>query len=72
MQKHVTLNEALMRLDALVQTLIGSRKTSAHPGSSEEGVPSGCGLDGRCAIMTANCPASRPPSVMTPRLSPAG
>lgn len=37
MQKHVTLNEALTRLDALVQTLIVSRTTVAQPGAPEEG-----------------------------------
>ena len=37
MQKHVTLNEALTRLDALVQTLIASRTTTAQPGAPEEG-----------------------------------
>ncbi len=37
MQKHVTLNEALTRLDALVQTLIVSRTTTAQPPVPEEG-----------------------------------
>lgn len=37
MQKHVTLNEALTRLDALVQTLIVSRTTVAQPSGPEEG-----------------------------------
>ena len=37
MQKHVTLNEALTRLDALVQTLIVSRTTTAQPASPEQG-----------------------------------
>lgn len=37
MQKHVTLNEALTRLDALVQTLIVSRTTTAQPDTPEEG-----------------------------------
>ena len=37
MQKHVTLNEALTRLDALVQTLIVSRTTTAQPASPDEG-----------------------------------
>ncbi|MGV9008497.1 DUF2793 domain-containing protein [Brevundimonas sp.] len=37
MQKHVTLNEALTRLDALVQTLIVSRTTTAQPGALVEG-----------------------------------
>ncbi|MBJ7447641.1 MAG: DUF2793 domain-containing protein, partial [Brevundimonas sp.] len=37
MQKHVTLNEALTRLDALVQTLIVSRTTVAQPSAPEEG-----------------------------------
>lgn len=37
MQKHVTLNEALTRLDALVQTLIASRTTVAQPSGPEEG-----------------------------------
>ena len=38
MQKHVTLNEALTRLDALVQTLIVSRTTTVQPAVPEEGV----------------------------------
>ena len=37
MQKHVTLNEALTRLDALVQTLIVSRTTTVQPGTPVEG-----------------------------------
>jgi hypothetical protein len=37
MQKHITLNEALTRLDALVQTLIVSRTTVAQPSAPEEG-----------------------------------
>jgi hypothetical protein len=37
MQKHVTLNEALTRLDALVQTLIVSRTTTVQPAGPEEG-----------------------------------
>ncbi|MGV8929732.1 MAG: DUF2793 domain-containing protein [Brevundimonas sp.] len=45
MQKHVTLNEALTRLDALIQTAVVSRTTSAQPGGPEDGalwiLPSG-------------------------------
>lgn len=37
MQKHVTLNEALTRLDALVQTLVVSRMLTAQPGNPIEG-----------------------------------
>ncbi len=37
MQKHVTLNEALTRLDALVQTAVVSRTTSAQPGVPVDG-----------------------------------
>ncbi len=37
MQKHVTLNEALTRLDALVQTAVVSRTLSSQPTSPEEG-----------------------------------
>jgi len=45
MQKHVTLNEALTRLDALVQTVVVSRTTTAQPGAPGDGalwiLPSG-------------------------------
>jgi hypothetical protein len=45
MQKHVTLNEALTRLDALVQTVVVSRTTPAQPGAPADGdlwiLPSG-------------------------------
>jgi hypothetical protein len=45
MQKHVTLNEALTRLDAVVQTAVVSRTTVAQPGAPEDGflwiLPSG-------------------------------
>ncbi len=45
MQKHVTLNEALTRLDALVQTVVVSRTTMAQPGAPGDGalwiLPSG-------------------------------
>jgi len=45
MQKHVTLNEALTRLDALVQTVVVSRTTPAQPGTPADGdlwiLPSG-------------------------------
>ena len=45
MQKHVTLNEALTRLDALVQTAVVSRTTTAQPAAPEDGglwiLPSG-------------------------------
>ncbi|MDZ4062746.1 MAG: DUF2793 domain-containing protein, partial [Brevundimonas sp.] len=45
MQKHVTLNEALTRLDALVQTVVVSRTTTAQPGAPADGalwiLPSG-------------------------------
>lgn len=37
MQKHVTVNEALTRLDVLVQTRIVSRSTTAQPVSPTEG-----------------------------------
>ncbi|HEY0103043.1 MAG TPA: DUF2793 domain-containing protein [Brevundimonas sp.] len=37
MQKHVTLNEALTRLDALVQTAVVSRTVAAQPGSAADG-----------------------------------
>ncbi|MDP3801248.1 DUF2793 domain-containing protein, partial [Brevundimonas sp.] len=37
MQKHVTLNEALTRLDALVQTAVVSRTTAAQPPSAADG-----------------------------------
>ena len=37
MQKHVTLNEALTRLDALVQTVVVSRTTPAQPGAPADG-----------------------------------
>jgi hypothetical protein len=45
MQKHVTLNEALTRLDAIVQTVVVSRTTTAQPGAPDDGglwiLPSG-------------------------------
>ena len=45
MQKHVTLNEALTRLDALVQTAVISRTTTAQPEDPDDGtlwiLPSG-------------------------------
>ncbi len=45
MQKHVTLNEALTRLDAIVQTVVASRTTTAQPGAPDDGslwiLPSG-------------------------------
>jgi hypothetical protein len=37
MQKHVTLNEALTRLDVLVQTAVASRTVASQPGAPEEG-----------------------------------
>ncbi|RZJ05113.1 MAG: DUF2793 domain-containing protein [Brevundimonas sp.] len=37
MQKHVTLNEALTRLDALVQTAVVSRTATAQPASAPDG-----------------------------------
>ena len=37
MQKHVTLNEALTRLDALVQTVVVSRTATAQPGAPADG-----------------------------------
>ena len=37
MQKHVTLNEALTRLDALVQTAVVSRTTTAQPSAPDDG-----------------------------------
>ncbi|MCC7267541.1 MAG: DUF2793 domain-containing protein [Caulobacteraceae bacterium] len=36
-QKHVILNEALMRLDGLVQTAVESRSTAAQPASPADG-----------------------------------
>lgn len=36
-QKHVILNEALMRLDGLVQTAVESRSLAAQPGSPADG-----------------------------------
>ncbi|MGE3302316.1 MAG: DUF2793 domain-containing protein [Hyphomonadaceae bacterium] len=36
-QKHVTLNEALLRLDALVQCTVKSRTVSTEPGSPADG-----------------------------------
>jgi hypothetical protein len=45
MQKHVTLNEGLTRLDALVQTVVVSRTAAAQPGAPADGalwiLPSG-------------------------------
>lgn len=38
LQKHVTLNEALTRLDALTQTAVVSRTTAAQPASPADGV----------------------------------
>lgn len=38
MQKHVTLNEALTRLDALVQCRVASRTVTAAPADPEDGV----------------------------------
>jgi len=58
-QKHVTMNEALIRLDALVQLRLQSVATAAPPDEAGEGeawaIPSGAtgdwsGLDGRIAI----------------------
>ena len=37
LQKHVTLNEALTRLDALIQTAVVSRTTSDQPTDPAEG-----------------------------------
>ena len=37
MQKHVTLNEALTRLDALTQTAVISRTQAAQPGDPDDG-----------------------------------
>ncbi len=37
MQKHVTLNEALTRLDALVQTAVVSRTTAEQPEAADDG-----------------------------------
>lgn len=36
-QKHVTVNEALLKLDALVQLAVVSATTSAEPGSPSDG-----------------------------------
>lgn len=45
LQKHVTVNEALARLDALTQTAVVSRTTTAQPADADEGdlyiLPSG-------------------------------
>ena len=55
MQKHVTLNEALTRQDALVQTLIVSRTTVAQPSAPEEGalyvLPTGRTGDGAADLV---------------------
>jgi len=37
LQKHVTLNEALTRLDALVQCAVVSRTTAVQPASPTDG-----------------------------------
>ncbi len=37
LQKHVTLNETLTRLDALVQSAAVSRSTMAQPGAPDDG-----------------------------------
>lgn len=37
MQKHVTLNEALTRLDALIATVVVSRSVAAQPGAPADG-----------------------------------
>ena len=37
MQKHVTLNTALTRLDALVQTAVVSRTTQVQPAQPNDG-----------------------------------
>lgn len=37
MQKHVTFNEALTRLDALIQTVVVSRTTAAQPATPDDG-----------------------------------
>lgn len=56
MQKHVTLNEALTRLDALVQTAVVSRTQATPPANPPDGAlyilpagASGAGWDGRPA-----------------------
>ncbi|MBT8454471.1 MAG: DUF2793 domain-containing protein [Rhodobacteraceae bacterium] len=58
-QKHVTVNEALVRLDALVELTLASRAITAPPGTAEEGacyaVPAGAvnawdGQAGRLAL----------------------
>lgn len=36
-QKHVTVNESLLRLDALVQCAVESKSTTAQPGSPSDG-----------------------------------
>ena len=56
LQKHVTLNEALARLDALTQTAVVSCTTAAQPASPAEGAlyilpPGATGAD------WAGCPA---------------
>src|SRR5690606_30829971 len=47
MQKHVTLNEALTRLDALVQTAVVSRSVTEQPAAPADGalyiLPAGAG-----------------------------
>ena len=37
LQKHVTLNEALTRLDALTQTAVVSRTTTTQPAAPPDG-----------------------------------
>jgi len=44
MQKHVTLNEALTRLDAIVQTVVVSRTTTAQPDAPADGRCGSCRL----------------------------
>ena len=48
-QKHVTVNEALMRLDALVQAVVESRSVTAEPATPDEGaawiIPAGASGD---------------------------
>ena len=42
MQKHVTLNTALTRLDALLQTAAVSRTTTVQPGAPTDGASTSC------------------------------
>ncbi|MEM8632267.1 MAG: DUF2793 domain-containing protein [Pseudomonadota bacterium] len=60
-QKHITVNEALVRLDGLTQLALGSRQLTSPPASAADGdtwaVPAGglglwAGQDGRLAVFS--------------------